>query len=112
VSHSAFKWILFSPSQAFVSHVRWAGLEKHTHKKRVMTSSCNSSDSSAQSDLGTDEHKKHNVSQHLMTRVRDLSVHVSGLVSVFQGKEGLHMAVAQRELRELLTSKLLRASCV
>lgn len=33
VSHWIFKWVLFSPSQASVSHVGWAVLEKHTHEK-------------------------------------------------------------------------------
>ena len=36
MSHSIFKWVLFSPSQASVSHMGWAVLEKYTHKKEKL----------------------------------------------------------------------------
>lgn len=36
VSHSIFKWVLFSPSRASVSHMGWAVLEQHTRTKEKL----------------------------------------------------------------------------
>lgn len=85
-SHWIFRWVLFSPFQASVSHMGWAVLKKYTHThKRKITSSCNSFDSLVESDLGTDESKNHHVSEHLMTWAQDLFVHISGLIFSREG---------------------------